>query len=130
MDRKTAYCVFGVVLALCAVAMAMAPRTEVVFVIFTSLYAFILGFCYAGFGAVTLEAIGLGAAATKYNLLASISNIAITYMTLVLGWAQARWGSGGMLLTEAAFGAGAVALFSVFAAMTRARTPAAGPAVI
>ena len=130
MDRKTAYCVFGVVLALCAVAMAMAPRTETVFVVFTCLYAFILGFCYAGFGAVTLEAIGMGAAATKYNLLASVSNMAIASMTVALGWAQARWGSRGMLLTEAALGAGAVAMFAVFAAMTRARTPAAAPAII
>ena len=124
MDRKTAYCVFGVVLALCAVAMAMAPRTEAVFVVFTCLYAFILGFCYAGFGAVTLEAIGQGAAATKYNLLASISNIAIVYMTVVVGWAQTRWGSGGMLFTEAALGTGAVAVFAVFGAMTRPLTSA------
>src|SRR4029079_2489942 len=69
MDRKTAYCAFGVALAICAGAMALAPRTAAMFVVFTGLYAFVLGFCYAGFGAVTFEAIGGGAAATKYNLI-------------------------------------------------------------
>ena len=51
--------------------------TQVMFVVFTSLYAFVLGLCYAAFGAVTLETIGTGAAATKYNIIAGISNIPI-----------------------------------------------------
>jgi MFS family permease len=123
MDRKTAYCSFGVTLAICAVAMAMAPRTEAMFIIFTCLYAFILGFCYAAFGAVTLEAIGGGAAATKYNLIASVSNMPIAYLTMINGWAQARWGSGGMLYVEAACGTAAVALFAIVATAARALPP-------
>jgi len=36
----------------------------------------------------------------------------ITYMTLIEGQAQARWGSGGMLVTEAVLGvAGVVSLW-------------------
>jgi len=101
MDRKTAYAIYGVLQAGCAVAMAVAPRSEAMYVLFTSLYSFITGLTYAGFSAVVLEAMGLGAAATKYSVFASLSNTPIWYMTLVDGWAQARWGSGGMLETEA-----------------------------
>jgi PAT family beta-lactamase induction signal transducer AmpG len=119
MDRKNAYNIFGILLALCAAAMAVAPRTEMMFVVFTCLYAFILGFSYAAFGAVTLEAIGGGAAATKYNVIASISNIPIAYQTLIDGWAQTKWGSGAMLWVEAASGVVAVALYLAFAAATR-----------
>lgn len=113
MDRKAAYGLFGVLLALCAIAMALVPRTPAMFVIFTLVYAFVLGVCYSAFSAVTLEAIGRGAAATKYNLLASLSNFPIQYMTVVDGWAQARYGSGGMLYVEAAVGMVAVAFFGV-----------------
>jgi hypothetical protein len=93
----------------------MAPRTESTFVIFTLVYAFSLGFCYASWGAVVLEAIGKGAAATKYNLLASISNMPIAYMTIADGWGQEKWGSGGMLYTEAVCALAAVALFGLVA---------------
>lgn len=120
MDRKTAYCLFGIVSALCAVAMALSPHTELTFAIYVCIYAFALGFCYAAFGAVVLEAIGKGAAATKYNLLASVSNMPIAYMTIVDGWGQEKWGSNGMLYTEAVCGVAAVALFIVVAvAVTR-----------
>ena len=101
MDRKTAYAIYGVLQAGCAVAMAIAPRSPAMYVLFTSLYSLITGLTYAGFSAVVLEAMGLGAAATKYSVFASLSNTPIWYMTLVDGWAQARWGSAGMLETEA-----------------------------
>ena len=119
MDRKTAYALFGIVLAICAAAMAVFPHTQMMFVVFTCLYAFILGFSYAAFGAVTLEAIGTGAAATKYNIIAGLSNAPIAYQTLIDGWAQSRWGSGGMLWMEAACGVAAVGLYLVVAAATR-----------
>src|SRR5262249_49164333 len=41
MNRKAAYAVYGVLQALCAVAMALAPRTEWAYIVFTSLYAII-----------------------------------------------------------------------------------------
>lgn len=126
MDRKTAFCAFGIVSAIIAVAMGIAPRTEIAFVVFTLVYAFVLGFCYASWGAVVLEAIGKGAAATKYNLLASISNMPIAYMTIVDGWGQEKWGSGGMLYTEAVCGVAAVALFAIIAmAVGQMRAPEA-----
>jgi len=116
MNRKVAYALYGVLQALCAVAMALAPRDEPMYVTFTMVYAVLNGFAYAAFSAVTLEAIGRGAAATKYNLYASLSNMPIGYMTAVDGWAAARWGAGGMLNLEAVVAVVAVLLFASVAA--------------
>ena len=103
--------------------MAVAPRTEPMFITFTTAYAFIQGLSYAGFSAVVLEAIGLGAAATKYTLFASLSNMPIMYVTLIDGAAHTRWGSAGMLCTEALIG---VVGLAVFIAATLATAPGAG----
>jgi len=119
MDRKTSYGVFGLVLAAWAAAMAFAPRSPEMFVLFTLGYAFLTGFTYAAFTAVTLETIGQGAAATKYNLLACVSNVPIAYMTYLNGVAHEQWGSGGMLYFEAALGVAAVAFFALVALATR-----------
>jgi MFS transporter, PAT family, beta-lactamase induction signal transducer AmpG len=124
MNRKTAYALYGLLQAVCAIAMAIAPRTEPMYIVFTTIYAFIAGLTYAGFSAVVLEAIGLGAAATKYNLYASLSNMPIAYMTMVDGWAHTRWGTAGMLHTEAAVGVLAILVFvGVAAMMNRGRAP-------
>jgi MFS family permease len=120
MDRKTAYVLYGLLMALCTVAMGLAPRTETMYVLFTLIYAFIQGLTYAGFTAVVLETIGLGAAATKYNLYASLSNMPIAYMTLVDGWAHTRWGAAGLLNVEAAFGVvGIIVFIAVAVALPR-----------
>jgi hypothetical protein len=80
---------------------------------------------YAGFTAVVLEAIGLGAAATKYNLVASLSNMPIAYMTVVDGWGHTRWGAAGLLETEAVIGfAGIVVFVAVAMALPRRAMPA------
>jgi predicted MFS family arabinose efflux permease len=118
MNRKAAYALYGVLMAAGAAAMALAPRSESMYVAFTLLYAFISGLTYAGFSAVALEAIGRGAAATKYNLFASLSNIPIGYMTWVDGWAAARWGVGGMLYIEALVGVLALLVFVAVAALS------------
>jgi len=125
MDRKTAYALYGLLQAVCAIGMAIAPRTEAMYIVFTTVYAFISGLTYAGFSAVVLDAIGLGAVATKYNLFASLSNMPIAYMTLVAGWAHTRWGPTGMLATEAVICILAILVFVVIARMTRTHRPAA-----
>jgi hypothetical protein len=91
--------------------MALGPRTPMAFLLFATLYNLIIGGCYGAFAALTLEAIGHGAAATKYTLIASISNVPIMLMTLVDGAAETRYGASGMLYTEAAWGLAAVVLF-------------------
>jgi len=111
MDRKKAYWVFGIVQSACAIAMAISPRTEFVYIAYVMLYAFISGLTYAAFSAVVLEAIGHGAAATKYNVFASLSNMPIAYMTLVEGWAHTRWGASTMLWTEAGICTAAIVFF-------------------
>jgi PAT family beta-lactamase induction signal transducer AmpG len=121
VDRKTGYSIFGIILAVCAIAMAEAPRTVEMFVLFTLTYYFILGLAYAAFTAVTLETIGRGAAATKYNLLACLSNIPITYMTEIDGWAQGKWGTKAMLYTEAFIGFGAILFFALVSLSSRPR---------
>jgi len=128
IDRKACYCLFGVVQLLVAAAMAYSARTSPQFVFWTTVYAFIQGLTYAGFTAVVLEAIGRTAAATKYSLLASLSNMPIGYVTLIDGHANDRWGSSGMLLTEAAVGLTGVILFLLIAYFAKSSRFLTGPA--
>lgn len=129
IDRKTAYCLFGLVLAAAAVVMALAPRTPAVFVAFLLLYACLTGFCYAAFYAVVFETIGRGAAGTKSNLLSGISNVPLIYAGIFDGWGHDRWGASGLLYTDAALGVAGVALFIAVALATQAlRSPAPAPA--
>jgi MFS transporter, PAT family, beta-lactamase induction signal transducer AmpG len=121
MDRQLAYTVFGLLMAICAVTMAYTQHSELMYIIWTSLYAFLLGLSYAGFSAFVFEAIGKGAAATKFTVYASLSNAPIYYMTIIDGWAYAHHGTvlgvmnvqgpTGMLNTEALFGVLGVAVF-------------------
>jgi MFS transporter, PAT family, beta-lactamase induction signal transducer AmpG len=126
INRRFAYVLFGSLLALCGLAMAVYPHTERAYSVFTLTYAFINGMCFAGFSAVTLEAIGRGAAATKYNLYASLSNMPINYMTALEGWAHSRWGTNGLLYFEGIMSA--VSLFIFGAAILLSAQRIAPPA--
>jgi len=121
MDRKMAYALFGVALALGTLAMAAAARSVPMFVFFTLLYSFIQGFNYASFSAVVLEAIGRGAAATKYNIFAALSNFPIQYVGLLDGWAYERWHTNGFLAMDALTGIIGVAFFYAAAIATQRR---------
>ena len=121
MDRKKAYCVFGFLLAVTAVGMALCPRTSDQYIFWTSVYAFVVGLCYAAYCAVVLEAIGKTAAATKFSFLSSVSNSPIMLMTFVDGAAQSRWGTNGMLWTEAWCGVVGIVAFVAAAVMIRRR---------
>lgn len=120
-DRQIAYIVFGLISVITAVAMAYSPHTELMYIIWTSIYSFVIGLCYAGFTAFVLEAIGKGAAATKYTVYASISNFPITYMTVVDGWAHTKYGPTGMLNIEAVCGIIGIVLFFVVLKIVNAR---------
>lgn len=111
MDRKAAYCLFGLALCATAAAMALLPRSPATFTGMTLAYAVVLGGCYAAYGAVVLEVVGTSAAATKFQLLASLSNVPIA---LLIGWDGAfhdRGGATAMLLGEAAVGVAGVAAY-------------------
>jgi MFS family permease len=124
MDRKTAYCLFGFLLVFAAIGMALCPRTSNQYVFWTSAYAFVVGLCYAAYCAVVLEAIGDTAAATKFSFLSAVSNSPIMLMTFVDGAANTRWGTNGMLWTDAWCGVVGIVAFALVAAGTR-RRPAA-----
>ena len=49
MDRKTAYALYALLQAACVVGMALAPRTELMYIVFTTLYSVTMGFTYAAF---------------------------------------------------------------------------------
>jgi PAT family beta-lactamase induction signal transducer AmpG len=68
---------------------------------------------------VTLEAVGKGAAGTKFSLISLISNVPILVVGLVDGWAETRFGATGMLYTDAAMGIAGLVISSLAAVATR-----------
>lgn len=111
IDRKAGYLLAGGMLAACTLAMAVAPKTPLVFVVATLAYAAINGVCYAATYALTLEAAASRAAASKCDLLISLCNVPIAGMTVIDGAAQTSFGSDGMLVTESVAGLLAMAIY-------------------
>ena len=106
------------------VGMAYAPRTPAMFVGFTLLYTLMNGLCTAAGVTFIMEAIGQGAAATKFNIFVSLSNAPGYLMTFALGYAYTRFGSVGMLNTEFIFGVGSLVLYLLLQRVAlRGRTP-------
>lgn len=120
VERRRGYVLAGLAVALSAFAMAAGPRTPAAYAATVLTYSFALGLAYATFTGFALEAIGKGAAATKYNVLASLSNIPIYAMTQADGWVADHWDRTAMLWVDGAAGvAGGVALLVVAAALRR-----------
>jgi predicted MFS family arabinose efflux permease len=103
INRKLAYVAYGLLLGSCALAMALAPHDQANYILFVLLYSFISGVCFAGFSALTLEAIGGGAAATKYNVFACLANMPTAYLAVIEGWARTHHGVNAFLYVD--FGA-------------------------
>ena len=122
MDRKLAYAVFGIIMSLCAVLMAWAPHSLTMYYAFVLSYGFIAGLCYAAFTAVTLEAIGTGAVATKYSIFASLSNTPIAYMGILNGFFYEKSGSNAGLYSDAAMGVAGVLVFLLVAVVSKLRS--------
>lgn len=117
INSRTVYIVVALLMAAVSVSMALSPFTRANYIGWSLLYVFVLGLSYTAFTGFVLDAIGKGAAATKYNAFASLSNAPITYMGLVLAWAQTTWGERGMLYTEAAAGVAGVMVLGVLIGM-------------
>jgi PAT family beta-lactamase induction signal transducer AmpG len=126
-NARTAYAVFGGLMALVTLAMAFSPFRPLTFIGYNLAYAFVTGLCYAAFSAFVLDAIGTGHAATKYNGFASLSNTPIWYTGLVLAWVETHRGPKGMLLAESAMGAAGIALFVVAVWLVNRLAPRASP---
>jgi MFS family permease len=119
MNRQWAYVLMGLYQAACCVGMAFFPHKPMMYIVWTLAYSVGSGFAYAAFNAYTLEAIGKGAAATKFELYAGISCIPITLMTAIAGWAFTKWGANGMLNTEAVCALlGAIVFLGIHAAIS------------
>ena len=135
-NRRWTYCVSGLVLGGVVVAMAFGSRTPAAFIGFGLAYAFVIGIAYAAYAASILEAIGTGAAASKYTLIVSASNFAIFGQSAFEGWVHDRVSVTGMLLFEAVAAVAAVIVYAIVSAWSRLRAPAdpapmlqAGPAL-
>jgi MFS family permease len=128
MDRKGAYVIFGVLGAITAAIAAVTPRDPAWFMVFAYSYSAALGLSYAAFSAATLEAIGRGAAATKYTLFASISNIPVFLMPALDGWADTRWSAAGLCWMEFGTAVAAAGIYFAVAFAVRSRRAALAPA--
>ena len=117
LDRRLAYCLFGLVAGAAVALMALAPRTPAMYVTFVLLYAAVIGACYAAYSAVVLEAIGQGAAATKFNFMASVSNIPIGAFIALEGQWHDKGGDNLMLFGEAGAALASVMLFGLIVAV-------------
>jgi MFS family permease len=122
MNSRTAYTLFGAVMAAVTATMALAPATPSVYIVASLIYAFVTGLCYAAFTGFVLDAIGAGNAATKYSAFASLSNAPIWYMGLLLAWIETKLGPDGMLWSESLVGVLGIAVFLLVAAAVRSRT--------
>ena len=118
-SRRWTYCAAGAGLALTAVAMALGPRTPTAFVAFNLVYAFILGVAYSGFTSSVLEAVGGGAAASKYTLLVCASNAAIFAEQALEGWVHDRFSLDFMLYMEASGAFLSIPIFFLAASMSK-----------
>jgi hypothetical protein len=101
--------------SLAGAAFAFLPRTPVMFTVCTLAFNFWTGVSWAGYTAFVLEAIGKGAAATKFSAFASLANAPIAYMTVFVGMVQERWNTTVMLYFEALMGVAGAVLFIIVA---------------
>jgi MFS family permease len=109
--RQTSYLWFGIFVAQAGVALALLPRTPLMFTLCTLLFSFTTGLSWAAYSAFVLEAIGKGAAATKFSAFASLANAPLAYMAVFNGITWTKWGTTAMLLIEAGVGVLAAVLF-------------------
>ena len=124
INSRKVYAGVALIMAAVSAGMAISPFTKTNYVVYSLVYAFVVGMSYTAFTGFVLDAIGKGAAATKYNVFASLSNTPITYMGLVLAWAQTKGGEKVMLFTDASAGVvGLIVLGIVAAALSPRRDP-------
>jgi MFS family permease len=111
VSKPVAYAICCGLGLVAAVAIAFSPRTPDGYAVSTLFYTFTLGMVAASFTALVLAIVGHSAAATTINLFFALSTLFSLGMLRLSGWAHDRWGTNGMLFTEAAVGVGALLLF-------------------
>jgi hypothetical protein len=93
LEPRFAYAVFGLSLAAMAVGMGLSPHGRIDYIVWSLVYSFGVGLCYAAFTAFVLREMGGGAGATKYNIFASLANFPIWWLGLLLGWVAEKRGA-------------------------------------
>jgi hypothetical protein len=97
-----AYALSGGLTALAAVGMLLSPMTPATYTVGTLAYNFTNGIAFATWAGMVLEVVGHSAAvATKYALFVASSNLAISTVTKLNGWASGFRGFGGQWEREA-----------------------------
>ena len=126
VDRRMAYVASGCLTAICGIGMALAPLTPNAFIVGCLAYLLVTGLCYASFSAVVYEIVeGAGStASTLYSVFPAAGNQAIAYTLFFDGLAHKRWGTRGVLATDAVLNLlGVVALLVLLRLVFRDRTP-------
>ncbi len=129
MDKRRAYALSGVILALFTFGMALGPRNPYFYVGGVLAYSFALGMCYSTFTAFVLDIIGHTGGATKYNLFASLANMPIYAMALIDGYVATKHNRTTMLWVDglAGIGGAVVLLLVVWLLRQRKLDPAPAP---
>lgn len=99
-DRRRVYLATGAFVATTGLALALTPHVPGVFVVGTLTQKLFIGMSDAALSALILSVIGRSAAATKFAVLAALSNVGELYMTVSSGWIHDNWGATTMLLVE------------------------------
>jgi len=116
-NRRAMYLLGGALTAVCGIAMALSPRSEMTFIWGSLTYALITGFCYSAFTATVLETIGNSgkAASTQYSLFVAAGNAAIAYVGLADSRFYEKHGVEGVVGSDASLNiAGVIVLGVVF----------------
>jgi MFS family permease len=131
LDRRATFMGAGGLTAVMGIAMALGPRAPWAYATFTLVYNMFVGAAYAGFAAFIYATIGKKAVATKYNILASLMNFAVSYKLALLGRASKQHGSSGVLIADASLTLGGIvmmlAVIAIAAKLARSE-PASPPA--
>ncbi len=115
MSKPKAYAVACAIDVLAVALMPFSPRTQFWYAATTLFYTFALGLCVATFTGMILSIIGDRAAATKINLFIALNTLFSAFVLRILGAVHDSLKTNGMLLTEAALGVAALALFAALA---------------
>jgi PAT family beta-lactamase induction signal transducer AmpG len=122
--RRIAFIWSALACAAAEAAMAWGPHSPTAFAVFVVLNSVLLGVAWSTVAAVIFDQLSARAAATVASVLSSLCNVPVVGMTALIGSVQARHGSSGMLLTEAAVGVVSVTAYALFAWLWKPiRTP-------
>jgi MFS family permease len=113
-DRFPRLNVFVASALACAIgeaALALAPHTPRMFAVLGLTNCALTGLAYGSVTAVIYDRLGAVGAATVGGVFASLSNLPVVLVTMLIGAVQVRHGSSAMLLVEAGLGAASLLLF-------------------